>query len=377
VASLALVGTGWHSRLFREEISALVGDIEILHPRIVSCENKRDTIHKLGRSSLLDEVLIMGGNSLLPSSSKSQVDLCEKIGEWALESMEEGDFAVRARKIGDLPDSISSRIFENAVGRVVSANGRKVDLEKPSNEIVIVIAGSNDRTSHPDPFNPGEVMITWGLKEGRWSKQDFSGRSPTERPYFKPISLEPRQARLLISLASIPGRDEPLVIDPFCGTGGIAIEAALQDFQVLASDLDSRMVDGTKQNLNWAGKECTVERWDASNLSELWGSREGCAFVFDPPYGRSSWKSDDSVEIFLSVLNEAMKIDPRGVVSTMLPAGPDILDSESPGDSFVMGRKWSELMKEINGIGWKVSLFCPIRVHRSLVRVIVVCHPSD
>ena len=48
-------------------------------------------------------------------------------------------------------------------------------------------------------------------------------------------------------------RDPPsIIVDPFCGTGGIAIEASLLGLEVLASDLDSRMVEGTKSNLDWA-----------------------------------------------------------------------------------------------------------------------------
>ena len=85
----------------------------------------------------------------------------------------------------------------------------------------------------------------------------------------------------------------------------------------------------------------------------------------------------DSLDIFLSVLEEAKKIDSDGVVSTMLPAGPEALDSGNNDDIIVMGVKWSELLALIGEIGWNVHLFCPVRVHRSLVRVIVVCHPAD
>ena len=375
--TVAMIGMGWHSWLFREEMKALLGDISILHPRIVSYDIRQEEISKLSGAALLDEVLILGGHSIFPESSEVQNYLCRTIGKWAIQNFEEGDFAVRTRKIGELPDTISSRIFEDKVGRVVSSSGIRVNLESPSNEIVIIIAGSNDGDNHPEPFESEETIVIWGLRVNDWSKEDFSGRSPTERPYFKPISLEPRQARLLISLSRVPNREIKAIVDPFCGTGGIVIEGALQDIRVLASDLDSRMVEGTKKNLKWVGKEGLVEKWDASDLSTLWGEREGCSFVFDPPYGRSSWKSVDSLDIFLSVLEEAKKIDSGGVVSTMLPAGPEALSSENNDDIIVMGIKWSELLERIQELGWSVHLFCPVRVHRSLVRAIVVCHPAD
>jgi tRNA (guanine10-N2)-dimethyltransferase len=375
--SLALVGIGWHSWLFREEMRALLGDVNTLHHRIVTCDTGDEDISRLSKSALLDEVLLLGGHSRFPDSLELQDLLCQEIGDWGIQNIGEGDFAVRTRKIGELPNSISSRRFEEAVGRVVSSSGREVNLETPSNEITIIIAGSNEGDSHPEPFVFRDIMVVWGLSIRDWSKEDFSGRSPTERPYFKPVSLEPRQARLLISLSNIQGREIGTVVDPFCGTGGIAIEAALQDIEVLASDLDSRMVKGTRENLRWLEKDGIVKKWDASELSKLWGKRQDCSFVFDPPYGRSSWKSDDSLEIFLSVLREAKKIDGRGVVSTMLPSGPDSLTLENADDSIVMGRKWSDLLGKIEDAGWNVHLFCPVRVHKSLVRVIVVCHPAD
>ena len=189
--SLALVGMGWHSWLFREEMSALLGDVSTLHPRIVTCDAGDEDISKLSGSALLDEVLLLGGHSRFPDSSELQDLLCKKIGDWGIQNIGEGDFAVRTRKIGELPNSISSRRFEEVVGRVVSSSGREVNLESPSNEITIIIAGSNKGDSHPEPFVFRDIMVVWGLSVRDWSKEDFSGRSPTERPYFKPVSLEP------------------------------------------------------------------------------------------------------------------------------------------------------------------------------------------
>ena len=65
------------------------------------------------------------------------------------------------------------------------------------------------------------------------------------------------------------------------------------------------------------------------------------------------------------------------MTGTLLPAGPEALKPGNDDDITVMGKKWSELSSRIQEIGWNVHLFCPIRVHRSLVRAIVVCHPAD
>ena len=172
---------------------------------------------------------------------------------------------------------------------------------------MVVIAGSNEINSHPEPIPFSGTRIIWGIKEMSWEKEDFSGRSPTERPFFKPVSLEPRQARLLISLSNVKGRELKAIIDPFCGTGGIAKRVACKILRSV-SDLDSRMVEGTISNLKWLGKKGTVEKYDASEIFKLWGEREGSSFVFDPPYGRSSWRSDDSIEVFLVPLGKRKKL---------------------------------------------------------------------
>lgn len=41
------------------------------------------------------------------------------------------------------------------------------------------------------------------------------------------------------------------VLDPFCGTGVILQEAALMGYEIVGTDLDSRMVDYSRQNLDW------------------------------------------------------------------------------------------------------------------------------
>ena len=83
--------------------------------------------------------------------------------------------------------------------------------------------------------------------------------------------LPPKLAQILINLASgaidedklesicdIPaGQPIPrkilakTVLDPFCGTGVVLQEASLMGYEVYGSDLQSRMVDYSRQNLDW------------------------------------------------------------------------------------------------------------------------------
>ena len=373
---LTLIGSGWHPTLFRAEVKALTGPIEVMHPRVLYIPLTESTLPRLSRAALLDDVLSLSARYWVYSET-SQEDLSRTIAEWARLNLPEGSFAVRARKLGTGIPGFSSSEIESEVGALVRRDTNPVDLHEPKNEISVVIAGPGDGPIHRDDIGQNSPIVVWGLRQPGWQRDSYAGRAPTDRPFFQPVSLDPRQAKLMISLAHRRSAETKTVVDPFCGTGGIAIEAALQGIEVLASDLDPRMVEGTLENLEWAGTSASVETCEASDIASLWGNKSNCCFVFDPPYGRSSWKSGDGAELFLEALSAAQDIDPSGSICTMLPTGPDALDSFPEEDVEVLGMPWSELEGQIRGCGWEPVLSVPIKVHRSLARMVVVCHPAD
>lgn len=63
------------------------------------------------------------------------------------------------------------------------------------------------------------------------------------------ISMPPRLARVLVNLLSLsPGKK---VLDPFCGTGTILMEASSLGMKVYGVDSNLGRINGTKNNLNW------------------------------------------------------------------------------------------------------------------------------
>ena len=79
--------------------------------------------------------------------------------------------------------------------------------------------------------------------------------------------LPPKLAQTIINLAS--GKDQPKILsfygkelqkeynilDPFCGTGTVLQEAVLKGFKAYGSDLNPKMVDYSKQNIEWLMQE--------------------------------------------------------------------------------------------------------------------------
>ena len=375
VSNLALVGSGWHPPLFREEARALLGSAEILHPRMVSVAHSDSVQGMISGASLVDEVIESTSRIWIDEGGISVSEIATHVEEWSQALLPEGSFAVRARNLGRGVCDLSRREIESEVGARISDKGRPVDLEDPDFEIVVVLAGQDESSGYWDDTQQNNLIL-WGLRDMEFTGT-YNGTSPTDRPFFKPVTLDPRLARLMVSL-SFSGNLPSTIVDPFCGTGGIAIEASLLGLDVLASDLDSRMVEGTKSNLDWAmgSGSYKIERCPADSIHEIWGEMEGCSFVFDPPYGRNAWTSEDGLEVFLGALSSASKMCPSGTICTMLPSSPDALEGPLSEEIQVMGMEWAMMKERIRETGWSVSMVSPVRVHKSLSRLVVLCHPA-
>jgi tRNA G10 N-methylase Trm11 len=109
------------------------------------------------------------------------------------------------------------------------------------------------------------------------------------RPYISSeISTSPKICRTLLTLAG--ARPGDTVLDPFCGTGTILMEAAMLGMKVIGVDIDGNQVQGTKSNLIWFGKDSgqqvdfEIIRGDARELSRL-VNRQVDAVVFEPSLG--------------------------------------------------------------------------------------------
>tara|TARA_Y100000991_G_scaffold192599_1_gene160222 strand:- start:346 stop:531 length:186 start_codon:yes stop_codon:yes gene_type:complete len=60
----------------------------------------------------------------------------------------------------------------------------------------------------------------------------------------------------------------------------------------------------------------------------------------------------------------------------MLPSSPDALEGPLSEEIQVMGMGWAMMKERIQETGWSVSMAIPVRVHKSLSRLVVLCHPA-
>jgi len=127
----------------------------------------------------------------------------------------------------------------------------------------------------------GAALI--GVLEARRPRGYFEPRRPHRKRFYKPGPLDPRLARVFVNLSRpLPGH---LYYDPFCGTGGFAVEAALNGLHILCSDLDPEMAEGAPQNLNQYTPDHVCLQADA-RMMPVRSSSIDCIGT-DPPYGRS------------------------------------------------------------------------------------------
>jgi tRNA (guanine10-N2)-dimethyltransferase len=147
----------------------------------------------------------------------------------------------------------------------------------------------------------------------RRGTDDFQKRNPNDRPFFHPLALNPKLARLMLNLAGLKRGDT--VLDPFCGSGSILIEARLMGMGAIGTDRDREMLWGCAQNLGHYGVDARTGEGDATDIK----LKNLDAIVTDPPYARASkmFKKglEDLYASFLESAYDALKPGGRLVFS--------------------------------------------------------------
>ncbi len=135
----------------------------------------------------------------------------------------------------------------------------------------------------------GLVEVTFG-DTGKivWK---HSARSWFKRDRLKPFAdarkglLPPKVARMLVNIALGQNINQQTLLDPFCGSGTILLEAGLLGARVIGSDLDRKQLAGAEKNLKWAGLPVNLILADAVKISDFIKDPVDC-IVTEPFMGR-------------------------------------------------------------------------------------------
>lgn len=182
-------------------------------------------------------------------------------------SVYRGNYAVKIH--GDI--GLSARDAGSLVWRKLELQNvrPKVNLSKP--KTIIEIFKVKNKT-----------IISLFDKE---IKSDFEKRKPHMRPELAPISLHPKLARCLVNLTGV---QKGVLLDTFCGTGGILIEAGLIGLTPVGYDILKKMVNISMINLKrYKIKKYTLMQKDSTKIK-----RKFDYIATELPYGINTKKQN-------------------------------------------------------------------------------------
>jgi tRNA (guanine10-N2)-dimethyltransferase len=215
-------------------------------------------------------------------------------------------FAVRVRRVEGVAPEINRVKLEGELGGHIleTVKTSRVDLRNPQKTFFGVLTDNR---------------FIFGLKTAEIIPKPFLERGPRRKPFFHPTAMQAKLSRTMVNLAQ-PKRGD-LLLDPFCGTGGMLVEAGLIGCRVVGFDAKPHMLRGGLQNLKHFGTE--LEGLAIADARYPPVTRVDC-IATDPPYGRSASTLGTNtrliVEDFLSAVCDIL---PRGAKICM--ASPETI----------------------------------------------------
>ncbi len=242
----------------------------------------------------------------------------------------------------------SKRDLERKAGEIIKRKGYEVDLTNPAKIFVLLFAKNT---------------CFLCLLVHSADKKQFGGRRPHLRPFFLPGVITPKIARALVNLSEIK-EGGGVLLDPFCGTGGILLEAGLigSATTLVGIDVQEKVARGAETNLRFYGLDANLVVGDASKMALRDNSVD--AIVTDPPYGRSSLVS--GVGYFTaesrSLFRESLYRNALAEFHRVLKKRGKVVVISNSDSIYSLSYEY----------GFRIINRCKYRVHKSLSRYIAV-----
>src|SRR3989338_6055564 len=178
-------------------------------------------------------------------------DLIKKINNFGWNSVYRDNFCLRINNLDN--GSKNKKISEKGLAGYIWSNLKnpKVNLENPKTMIELFI------------FNK-KAYCGLLVKE---VKENFESRKAHLRPFPHPSYLHPKVARALVNISCI--KEDEILLDPFCGTGGFLIESGLMGIKSIGYDISKIMANGCKENLKYFKiNNCRIKKQNAIKINE-------------------------------------------------------------------------------------------------------------
>ncbi len=243
----------------------------------------------------------------------------------------EGSIAIRCK---NRSSHIRSEELIDQLGDIYTKK-RTVNLTKPDIEVRAVIT---------------EDTAYLGVKKADLDTSHFQQRRGHLRPFLSPITLHPKIARAMVNLSQV--KKQQTLLDPFCGTGGILLEAGFIGAQIVGSDIEQKMIEGSKKNLEFYHlKNYRLYCADIGDIARYAPSVDAIATDF--PYARATTTKGEQLKQLYKRAFET--------ISQILKKNRYAVVGLSNEDIRTIGEQYLSIVATY-----------PVKSHRSLTRYFVV-----
>ncbi len=256
-----------HTKLAKAEIDALTAKQNKLYEYIAISDSNKQLQNRLAYTRFYYKLLFIC----------EEDDLKQKIKDFDWNKYYKHSFCIR--KFG------KSRVKELELADLVweRLNNPAADLKNP-------------KTRFDFYFTKDKVICGLFISKAR---TDFKKRMPRLRPGIHPSTMKPKLAAALINLTGI---NKGVIYDPMCGTGGIIIEAAAMNLNVIGSDIDELMLKQAEKNIKHYNFKAKLFKQDAVKIKKAYNY-----IVTDLPYGKNT-KTLDQKKFYSEFLKQLKKI---------------------------------------------------------------------
>ncbi|MDR0767073.1 MAG: THUMP domain-containing protein [Methanosarcinales archaeon] len=269
----------------------------------------------------------------------------------AADYLNEGEtFVVRAKRLGD-NSVLKSVDLEGRIGGRIFRQGFRASLKSADVTFRLTLTDK----------------AVFGVLAAVVDRGAYEHRSPQKKPFFYPGVLMPRVARALSNIAG--AKKDAVVVDPFCGTAGILLEAGLLGAKAIGVDAQEKIIIGAASNMDGyaqsTGQLLSKEERESGSDRIRYDLFVGdaCSLPFcceiadavitDPPYGRSAAIKAESLErLYDESFKEMFRVLKSGKKAVVV--------SEIEVESYA------------REAGFHIENIYKQRVHKSLTRTITV-----
>lgn len=146
----------------------------------------------------------------------------------------------------------SVRLVPNQTPELSTATAHHNKLGLSENKIELLVIRGTNGIYIAESLGSQNITALAARDQNRPKRDAFVGMLP------------PKLALMMINMAGLPPEHghNPRLLDPFCGTGVTLQEALIRGYSVYGTDLSDKMIDYSRQNLDWLTSQFNVEHKD-------------------------------------------------------------------------------------------------------------------